>query len=158
MLGRFDDSCPHANILAGCLWVLRTAVAQELPRIVHGEDRPFLVLVGDVPQGEGTSVKGADCGDFESVEKGFWSALGDDWYRDLKREREAGRSMSHRSHRNLMARDRSYPAAEAEAGVLGVAQRLMAWYWQGTSNETWSGSLFEYRIQNVTCMDRGQGW
>jgi len=48
MLGRFDHSCPQASILPEGLWVLHIAPAPELPRIVHGEDRPFLMLFGSV--------------------------------------------------------------------------------------------------------------
>jgi len=41
MLGRLDHSCPRADILPECLWVLRVVAAPALLGIVHGDDRPF---------------------------------------------------------------------------------------------------------------------
>jgi hypothetical protein len=45
MLGRPDHSCPRASILPECLWVPCMVAAPALLCIVHGEDRPLLMLV-----------------------------------------------------------------------------------------------------------------
>ena len=57
VLGRFEQSCPLANIQPERWGVLRIGPAAELPRTVHGEDRPFPMLVGRVLLGAETRLK-----------------------------------------------------------------------------------------------------